>query len=874
MCKPMLVTLPLVLLLLDYWPLNRVAAGAGRGHPLPISRRLILEKLPLFGLAAAACVATLFAQTVTLASVAQISLPLRVGNALISYVTYLGQMFWPSGLAVLYPFTVRSVGGSAVVLSLAVLAGVSAGVFVLGRGRPYFLTGWLWYLVMLVPVIGIVQVGDQTRADRYTYLPQIGLYILVTWAAADWCAGWRHRRVVLGGLATVVLVALTWCAHTQTSYWRDSESLWTHTLACTSGNFIGQNNLGNALLQNGDVDDAITHFQEALQINPGYAEAHINLGNALFQRGKVDEAIAQYQRALQINPDYAEAHYNLGNALLRQGSVDEAIAQYQRALQIRPDYAHAHGNLGNALLQKGNVDEAVAHFQRALQIKPGNATAHNNLGNALLRKGSVGEAIVNFRKALRINPDYAEAHYNLGNALVKRAMRTKRSPISKRRCKSIPITRKPTITWATRCSKRAAWTKRLRITKRRCKSSLTTRKPTTTSATRCSKGAAWTKRSRNTKRRCKSSLNTLEAHNNLGNALLQKGSVDEAITHFQKALQINPDYAEAQNNLAWVLATCPQASLRNGNKAVELAQRANQLTGDGNPVVLGTLAAAYAEAGRFPEAVETAQRALQLAETQSNARTGRCHSITTETLSSRHPVPFTLNPHLEGASEGSLAAGRFQCHPSLRFGGQTLRAEGKASRPRRSPPLPMSGPPIQIVNQKFKKQPTAGKSVSHPDAPHAFGSGEGSASNRILDPERFDVAIVERIIETVVVRRVQKLAFIYAVCRSGILGLRARIYLKEIPGSLRADATTSPDVAGNLLAMGVFHQHEGPRRVAHNVGRIAQGIPVGSRCTCSLPVYADAQFPDLIQILQPKRRTALIIRTLRLAAPHHGVRAQ
>ncbi len=617
MCKPMLVTLPFVLWLLDYWPLNRVAAGAGRGHPLPISRRLILEKLPLFGMAAAACVATLFAQTVTLASVAQISLPMRVGNALISYVTYLGQMFWPSGLAVLYPFTVRSVGGSAVVLSLAVLAGVSAGVFVLGRGRPYFLTGWLWYLVMLVPVIGIVQVGDQTRADRYTYLPQIGLYILVTWAAADWCAGWRHRRVVLGGLATVVLVALTWCAHTQTSYWRDSESLWTHTLACTSGNFIGQNNLGNALLQNGDVDDAITHFQEALQINPGYVEAHINLGNALFQRGKVDEAIAQYQRALQINPDYAGAHYDLGNALLRQGSVDEAIAQYQRALQIRPDYALAHGNLGNALLQKGNVDEAVAHIQRALQIKPGNATAHNNLGNALLRKGSVGEAIVNFRKALRINPDYAEAHYNLGNALVKEGDADEAITHFQKALQINPdyaeahynlgnaLLQKGRVDEAI-----AQYQKALQI------------KPDYAEVHN-NLGNALLQRGgvdeaiAQYQKALQIKPEYLEAHNNLGFALLQKGSVDEAITHFQKALQINPDYAEAQKNLAWVLATCPQASLRNGNKAVELAERANQLTKGVNPVVLVTLAAAYAEAGRFPEAVATAQRALQLAETHS-----------------------------------------------------------------------------------------------------------------------------------------------------------------------------------------------------------------------------------------------------------------
>jgi len=455
MSKPMLVTLPFVLLLLDYWPLNRfglstlnssasaysygaTAPKRSEGGQLSTKRalRLILEKFPFFVLSAASCVVTIFAQTELIQPFEKFSLPLRVGNALISYVAYLGQMFWPVGLEVLYPFTAKGVEGSGVVLSVVVLAVISTGVLVLRR-RPYLLTGWLWYLIMLVPVIGIVQVGAQARADRYTYLPQIGLYLLLTWGAADLCAGWRHRRVVLGGCSTVILVALIFCARTQASYWRNSESLLTHTLACTSDNSIG----------------------------------HYNLGNALFQKGDVDEAITQYQKALQINPDYMEAHYNLGCALIQKGRMDEAIIQYQKALQI--------------------------------------------------------------------NPDNAEVHYNLG---------------------------------------------------------------------------------------C---------------ALLQKGRMDEAITQYQKVLQIEPDNAEAQNKLAWVLATCPQASLRNGDKAVALAQRTNQLTGGGNPVALGTLAAAYAEAGRFPEAVETAQRALQLAETQSN--TALADAIRSQLKSYQAGIPFHLH---------------------------------------------------------------------------------------------------------------------------------------------------------------------------------------------------------------------------------------
>jgi tetratricopeptide (TPR) repeat protein len=381
---------------------------------------LLLEKLPLFGLAAASCVVTIFAQHEAIASSDMFSLPLRVGNASISYVAYLGQMFWPSGLAVLYPFAPGDVGVSKVVLSLVLLAGISGGVFVLRRRRPYFLTGWLWYLIMLAPVIGIVQVGAQARADRYTYLPQIGLYLLLTWAAADLCAGWRHRRVVLGGGSTIILMALIFCARAQTAYWRNSESLWTHTLACTSDNFIGHNNLGIALLKTGNVDEAMVHYQMALEINPDFAEAHNNLGNFLFQKGSVDEAMVHYQMALEINPDYAEAHYNLGYALLKMGNVDEAIAHLQKALQINPDYAEAHNNLGYALIQKGSVDEATAHFQKALQINPDYADAHNNLGNMLLEKGSVDEAIIHFQKALQIKPDFAEAHKNLSNALLQK----------------------------------------------------------------------------------------------------------------------------------------------------------------------------------------------------------------------------------------------------------------------------------------------------------------------------------------------------------------------------------------------------------------------------------------------------------------------
>ncbi len=530
MCKPMLVTLPLVLLLLDYWPLGRVTSDGWRvagsdsrltphasrftshvSRLTPQINHLLLEKLPLLGLAVASCAVTIYAQTKAIQPFEKYSLPLRLGNAAISYAAYLDQMFWPSNLAVLHPFAPGDVGVSGVVLSLILLAGISAGVFVLGRRRPYFLTGWLWYLIMLTPVIGIVQVGTQARADRYTYLPQIGLYWLLTWAVAELSTGWRHRREVLGGLATGILVALIFCARTQVSYWRNSESLWNRTLACTSDNLIAHNNLGNALLQKGRVEDAMVQFQEALQINPDYAPAHNNLGNVLIQKGKMDEAMVHFQRALDLKPDYAEAHNNLGNVLLQKGRVDEAVAHYQKALQINADYAEAHNNLGRALIQKGSVDEAMVHYQKALQINPNNAKAHNNLGYALLQKGRVDEAIVHYQKVVQITPDNAKAHYTLGNIL------------------------------------------------------------------------------------------------------LQKGRVEEAINQYQLALQIKPDSPSVLNNLAWLLATCPDAHIRDGVQAVQYAGRACELTHHGVAPFIGTLAAACAEAGRYDDAIAAGEKACALA---------------------------------------------------------------------------------------------------------------------------------------------------------------------------------------------------------------------------------------------------------------------
>jgi Flp pilus assembly protein TadD len=453
LCKNMLVTLPFVLLLLDWWPLQRVkmdGAGGGKGGAARLATLfggLVREKIPLFLLSAGSCVVTALVPEKVPHSCRLLFLE-RVGNALVSYGIYLRQMVFPAGLAIPYLNAANGQPLWKVGAAFVLLAVISISVVACRKERPYLLVGWLWYLGMLVPAIGFVQISYYAHADRYTYLPGIGLVLAGTWAVGDWSAGWQHRRAVLGGLMAAVIGVLMVCAWKQTAYWKNSEILWTHMLACTTDNYVAHNGLGKVLLEKGNVQEAITHFQKALAINPDDAKAHNNLGAALRQEERLDEAITQYQNALQINPDYVDAHNNLGSALRQKGRVDEAITQYREALQINPDYADAHYNLGNAFLQKGNAGEAIAQFQQALEVKP--------------------------------------------------------------------------------------------------------------------------------------------------------------------------TQPAALNNLAWLLAACPEASLRNGAKAVELAQQANELVGGTNPIFLHTLAAAFAEAGRFSEAVETARHALRLAGEQSN----------------------------------------------------------------------------------------------------------------------------------------------------------------------------------------------------------------------------------------------------------------
>jgi len=448
--KPMLVTLPFVLLLLDYWPLSRFELKA------KIPFHLIWEKIPLFILVAISSIVTFFVQQSggAVKSLELFSLKVRIANALVSYADYIGKMIYPLNLAVLYPHPGSNLPLWQVLVAVFLLLFISVFVIWKIKKLPYLFVGWFWYIGMLFPVIGLVQIGGQSMADRYTYISLIGLFIMISWGVPDILKKWHYQRLFLSVSTGIILSALMILTWIQLGYWKDSLILYEHALKVTSNNDLAHNNLGVALAKlKKKYDEAISHYYKALQIRPNHVKAHTNIGVALGEKGMYKEAIPHYYKALRIYPDYAYAHNNLGFALAKLGRFreaivhfkealrinpedldaynnmgnalshlrryEEAIPYYYKALRIKPDYFEAHNNLGAALFRQGKVNEAISHFREALRINPNNEKTHENLGVALGQQGRIDEAIFHFQEALRIKPDFAEAHNNLGVALAQ-----------------------------------------------------------------------------------------------------------------------------------------------------------------------------------------------------------------------------------------------------------------------------------------------------------------------------------------------------------------------------------------------------------------------------------------------------------------------
>jgi len=472
--KPIVVTLPVILLLLDYWPLKRLSLRKFSSWLTPL-----LEKLPLLTMSLVVSVLAYNGSGgVNVAMMHSLGLRWRLGNAVVAYTIYLREMVWPFGLTVFYPHPGQRIPLLWIGTSLLILLGITLVVILL-RGRGYLRVGWFWYIGMLLPVIGIVQSGDQSHADRYTYLPLIGIFVALAWLLSDWVGKNARRRILLATLFPITLCWMIVVARIQTSVWTDSLTLWRHAIACDESNGYAHYNLANALDLGGRGEEAIPHYERALALLPGFAQAENNIGNILLKRREPEKAIPRLQAALAIRKTFPEAHYNLGCCFALEGRFPEAIDQLRLAVTEKPDYPEAHRILGNLLLTTGKASESLPHFRKVLELNPKDAQTRSNLGSALI----------------------------------------------------------------------------------------------------------------------------------------QSGDDQAALLEFERAASISPDNIVFQNNLAWVLATSPRLSLRDGKRAVVLAERVVSQKGD-NAQALCTLAAAFAESARFPEAMKTAAAAKTIAEAQ------------------------------------------------------------------------------------------------------------------------------------------------------------------------------------------------------------------------------------------------------------------
>jgi len=405
MAKPMLVTFPFVLLLLDFWPLRRIEWPPA----WPVLKPRLWEKAPLVAMVVASSVLTFLAQRNygAVISLARLPFSARVANAAITYVSYVGKAFWPAGLAVLYPLH-RPQAESALG-ALVVLAAATVAALLLVNRWPYLFVGWVWYLVMLVPVIGLVQAGVQSMADRYTYLPLVGLSVALVWSTADLVGSRRLLRSVSAVLAGAALLVLGMCAYRQAGYWKSSRTLFEHTLAVTKGNYIIHNNLGVILAGEGRRDEAIGHYREALAVSPDYAEAHANLGKELLKSGNFDEAFPHLVEALRLKPDQPQAQSDLGVLLAARGNFGEAGQHLQESLRLSPENPQGHSNLCFVFQRMGRLDEAIDHCTEAVRLQPDLLDARFNLGTALAAKGKKAEAVAELSRVLAANPNYAAA---------------------------------------------------------------------------------------------------------------------------------------------------------------------------------------------------------------------------------------------------------------------------------------------------------------------------------------------------------------------------------------------------------------------------------------------------------------------------------
>jgi protein O-mannosyl-transferase len=554
MSKPMLVTLPCLLLLLDFWPLGRLSFPTQRFNrstpqrfkspsAFSLQPSAFLDKLPFLALSLASSIITLIAQKHAVVPVAAFPPAERIESALAAVAGYITSMLWPANLAVFYPYVPRPAWQ--VLCSAVLVALLSWLALRSARLQPWLLTGWLWFLVTLTPVIGLIQVGSQAMADRYSYVPLIGLFIAISWGVAAWAQSQSWRRLAIGLAAALLLGACLGRTSVQVRYWQDSESLFSHAWSITGDNSITCSCLGFGYLQKNKLDQALVHFRTAARLDPGIPQTHGNLALALLKKGDVKESMAESAAALRLEDNYAPALAYLGRALFLQGQTTQAVQLLTRSLQSLPYEPSTHADLADALAQLGQSDEAIAHYAQALSLQR-SVQSENGLAQVLARQGHLRVAMLHWQAAVQLDPHFVEAHVFLGHAFA---------------ADNQPDQAIPHLQEALRLQP-----------------------------------------------------NLPDARRKLATLLLGRQRTGEALQEYRELLRRSPDSFEPMNNLAWILATHPDPKFRDGAEAVRLAERAARLAGSNSASAADTLAAAYAEAGRLPEAVAKMNKAIALAE--------------------------------------------------------------------------------------------------------------------------------------------------------------------------------------------------------------------------------------------------------------------
>ena len=585
MSKPMLVTFPFVLLLLDYWPLNRLSP-LQQPNRVALLLKLILEKLPFFVLVIISCVLTMQAQSKggSVAPIQDISLVHRLENGLVGYGWYLLKLFWPVNLAIIYPLMPTPPLEKIISASVVLLA-VTGMVLWQFQKRPHLFVGWFWFIGTLVPVIGFVQVGMQAYADRYTYIPYIGLFLIVTWLATELAQKSRGIASFLRFAAAAAIILCVVMTNVQTRKWKDSESVFQNAVNVTENNFLAMNNLGFALAERNEHDAAILQYRAALAIAPQFADALNNLGFAYLQQTNIDLALRAFREAEKANPKSSLIRNNLATALHESGDYTNAIAEYQKIIATQPDYAEAHYNLGNTLSLIDQPTNAIESYQRAIQYRPNYSEAHLNLGYELLKLHRLPEAKAAFQNA-------QTGKTNSINALLGfAAVAAEENDLDAESANLRAVLELAPSRASTRV---------------RLAEILATQGRTTEATTEAQTAA-------------RLRPDFAPAHYMLGNLNSHQGDTAEAIRNYERAIKLKPEYPEALNNLAWILSASRDPQFRNGQRAVELARRACNATGNKSAQLVGTLAAAHAEAGDFANAVASAELAIKLAEADGDA---------------------------------------------------------------------------------------------------------------------------------------------------------------------------------------------------------------------------------------------------------------